>query len=82
MGRGDFMLVEGSYVCMLTAPKTRKGTLHVKTNHEGQSRFVFRLDPRFDDKLPEFFVNDHDVQECLPPSDEEIAAINYFVKHG
>jgi hypothetical protein len=76
------MLVEGSYVLMLMAPKTRKGTLHMKTNSEGNPQFVFRLDPRFDDKLPDFFVNEYDVQECPRPSDEEVTAINYFVKRG
>jgi len=43
---------------------------------------VFRLDPRFNDKLPEFFIHDGDVVECPRPSDAEVARINALVKAG
>jgi len=76
------MLTEGSYVYMVIAPKTRLGTIHQKTNHKGQPQFVFRLDPRFDDKLPEFFIHEGDVEECQRPSDADIALINRLVKAG
>jgi hypothetical protein len=67
---------------MVLAPQTRRGTIHTKINHKNQPQFVFRLDPRFDDHLREFFINEGDVVECLPPSDAEVAAINAFVKKG
>jgi hypothetical protein len=67
---------------MVLAPQTRRGTIHTKINDEGQPQFVFRLDPRFRDNLPEFFINDGDVEECLPPSDVEVAAIRALIRAG
>jgi len=76
------MLTDGSYVYMVLAPRTRLGTIHTKINHKGGAQFVFRLDPRFNDKLPEFFIHDGDVVECPRPSDAEVARINALVKAG
>ena len=70
------MLEEGSYVCLLEAPNTRKGTLHQQANHEGIVQFVFRQDPRFGDRLPDVFINEAEVQECQRPSETEVAKIN------
>lgn len=76
------MLGEGSYVYMVLAPETRKGTLHLAINSEGNPQFLFRLDKRFNSKLPDFFINDGDVEECLRPTDAEVAIINKLIALG
>jgi hypothetical protein len=76
------MLTDGSYVYMVLAPKTRRGTIHEGINHKGKPQFLFRLDPRFSDKLDDFFIYDGDVVECDRPSDQEIANINKLAALG
>jgi hypothetical protein len=61
---------------MVIAPETRRGTVHQDINHIGEPQFLFRLDPRFNEKLDDFFVYDGDVEECERPSDDELALIN------
>jgi hypothetical protein len=76
------MLKDGSYVYMVLAPESRRGTIHEAINHKGEPQFLFRLDPRFDDKLEDFFIYDGDVEECERPSDQEIAVVNALIAHG
>lgn len=76
------MLKDGDYVCLIDAPNARKGTIHQAINHKGQPQFLFRLDPRFDDKLDDFFIYDDDVEKCERPTDEQIAALNLLIKQG
>jgi hypothetical protein len=73
------MLKDGSYVCMILAPNARRGTIHETINGKGERQFLFRLDPRFADSLPEFFINDGDVQECERQSDAEVSIINKLI---
>jgi hypothetical protein len=65
------MLKDGSYVRMVDAPEIHMGTLH-QINQVGKPQFLFRLDPRFKEKLADILVEDDDVEECERPSDEDI----------
>jgi hypothetical protein len=76
------MLRDGAYVRMVLAPQTRRGTVHLAIDDKGEPQFLFRLDRRFRDDLPDFFICDGDVEECPRPSDEEVAAINALVERG
>lgn len=73
------MLRDGSYVRMVLAPRARRGTIHLARNDQGEPQFLFRLDPRFANKLPDFFIYDGDVEECERPSDAEVSIINRLV---
>lgn len=73
------MLRDGSYVYLVVAPKTRRGTIHVAINDEGTPQFLFRIDPRFANRLEDFFIYDGDVEECERPSDVEVSLINRLV---
>jgi hypothetical protein len=73
------MLGDGMYVRMILAPKARRGTIHLATNGKEEPQFLFRLDPRFADTLPDFFIYDGDVEECERPSDAEVSLINKLI---
>jgi hypothetical protein len=70
------MITDGSYVRMIIAPETRRGTIHIENDGRGVPRFVFQLDPRFAEKLADFIIDEGDIEECERPSDEEITLIN------
>jgi hypothetical protein len=70
------MLKDGSYVRLVLFPETRMGTLHQFGQIGETPQFVFRLDPRFKEKLADFFVEEDDVQECERPSDDDINETN------
>jgi hypothetical protein len=76
------MLKDGSYVRMVLAPQTRRGTIHQAINHKGEPQFLFRQDPRFNSQLDEFFIYDGDVEECERPTDEEVEVINRLATEG
>lgn len=76
------MLQDGSYVRLLAAPMTRRGTIHKARNPAGREQFVFRLDPRFDEQLQDFYVFEDEVEQCERPSDEEVSLLRRSVKSG
>jgi hypothetical protein len=74
------MHTDGSYVQIVLGARALRGTIHTQINHKDQPQFVFRLDSRFEDKLPDFFVREGEFVECPRPSDAEVAAINALVR--
>jgi hypothetical protein len=75
------MLKDGSYVRIVWAPQTRRGTIHLAINQQRKPQFMFRQDPRFGE-LDDFFIYDGDVEECARPSDEEVARILKLIDLG
>lgn len=74
------MLKDGSYVRMIIAPETRLGTLYAEVGPHGTPRLLFRLDPRLNEKLDDFIIDEADFEECERPSDEEIASTNRILE--
>ncbi len=72
----------GEYVCLIVAPKTRRGTLGEAIIEYGRLEYLFELDPRFEEQLPAFYVAEGDVEPCARPTDDEVNAINALVKGG
>jgi hypothetical protein len=72
------MIVEGSYVRILPpfGGSTSKGTVRAELDHNGKEKWLFQQDPRFNERLPDFFPHEGEIEECDPPSDAEVAAIN------
>jgi hypothetical protein len=73
------MLEEGSYVRMIAAPESRRGTIHEAINYKGKPQFLFRLDRRFKESFPDVFIYPDEVEECGRPGDAEIERINKLV---
>lgn len=73
------MLQDGSYVRLILAPETRRGTIREVSNAQGKERFLFKLDPRFSDRLDDFYVFSDEIEECECPSDEEVRRINALI---
>jgi hypothetical protein len=77
------MLQKGSYVRLVSAPNTRKGTIaDVVIGDDGKAQFKFHHDERFKDTLPDFYRPEHDFEECDRPSDGEVELINKLIEHG
>jgi hypothetical protein len=74
------MFKEGDYVRMKLGPNAQQGTIHLAVNHGGRSQFLFRLDPRFEEKLPDFFVSEGDIEACARPTDDQVFAINALIR--
>ena len=76
------MLKNGSYVCHVKARRTRRGTISDGVMHNGKMSYIFHLDPRFKDAdaLGEISYWEHELVECEPPSDLEIAEINRLLQ--
>ena len=80
--RTPFTYSYRSYVRMLIAPTTRRGTIHTATNDEWQEQFLFRFDPRFEHQFPEFFIHQDGVEECERPSDEDVGSITGLLRRS
>ena len=78
------MLRNGSYVYHEMAPTTHRGTISESEMYNGEMRYLFHLDPRFDyvAKFPDVYCYEYELVECERPSDEEIATINKLAKLG
>ena len=74
--------LKGQYVRMVVAPNTRKGTIIDTKLEHGHVEFLFQHDPRFDDRTPDFWVFESDIELCQRPSDAEVATINMLAKRG
>lgn len=76
------MFKNGDYVRMKSAPTTRMGMIAgTRQTSLGNTECLFRLDPRYSEKLPDFYLAE-DLLELWPRgSDEEIAATNQKLKN-
>lgn len=72
----------GQNVRLVDAPKSRIGTIKdVRLDH-GRIQYLFHLDSRFKDRLPDFYVEDGDFEPCEYPTDEYVNAVNYLIERG
>jgi hypothetical protein len=67
--------VIGQHVRMLVAPYAT-GTVKSARFHEGKVRFLFQHDHRFATRLPDVWLLDSELEECVRPADEEVTRIN------
>jgi hypothetical protein len=72
------MFSDGTYVRLVLAPNTRKGTVTRQTD----GRYLFHHDQRFDDKITDFLVPEGDIEADRPPTDSEVTSINALIKQG
>jgi hypothetical protein len=72
-------IADGSYVAIQFAAGMRAGTVHLASKDHGRGRYILRLDPRFADKLADFFVYEVDVKECSYLSDQKLDLMNSMI---
>jgi len=65
----------GQYVRMLVSPYSM-GTVKSARFHQGEVRFLLQQDSRFDTTLPDIWLLDSELKECVRPTDEEVTRIN------
>ena len=65
----------GQYVRIVVAP-ARMGTVLAARYDRGHISYLFHLDPRLSNKLPDAWIPESDMEECSRPTDEEVVAIN------
>ena len=65
----------GQHVRIKAAPH-RIGQVISARYHSGQIMFLFRLDSRFVERFADMWFQDHDLEECVRPTDEYVAQIN------
>lgn len=66
----------GEYVRILSAPIAQLGTIISSKTEEGETKYLFHHDPRFnDDRMPDFWVTENDIQACARPADADVAKI-------
>jgi predicted nucleic acid-binding protein len=76
------MLKKGDYVRMKAAPQTRMGTIEgSRTTALGNIECLFRLDPRYSEELPDFYLAEDLLEQCPRGRDEDITAINQELKN-
>ena len=66
----------GRYVRMVVAPHTRMGTIEAMRFDGDHVTLLFHQDPRIEFNLPDMWILDSEVEECVRPSAEEVARIN------
>jgi hypothetical protein len=67
---------------MIVATKTRRGTIIDTKIEYGHVEYLFHHDPRFDDRTPDFWALESDIEVCERPTDEEVTQINMLSKYG
>jgi len=65
---------------MIIAPNARMGTVEDSKLEQGRVLVLFRLDPRFSAKLPDFYLLEDDLERCQRPSDAQVKTINDHTK--
>jgi hypothetical protein len=76
------MIEVGSYVRNVLSPKTIMGTITEVKEHLDSDRkeYLFRQDPRFAEQIGDVYFNIYDIEECEPPTDEYVNAVNKVLK--
>lgn len=70
----------GQYVRMVVAPTTRMGTVKAARFERGQISFLFHQDSRLDVIFPDIWLLESELEECAPPTDQQLAEINKSMK--
>jgi len=69
----------GQYVRMIAAPNTRIGTVRAARFDSDHPSFLFHQDPRIIFALPDLWMRDFELEECRPPTDDQVAMINNMI---
>lgn len=65
----------GEYVRSVASPAYR-GTIVDSKTEDGNVKYLLHHDPRFnDDRLPDFWVGESDVEVCPRPNDRDVERI-------
>jgi hypothetical protein len=72
----------GLNVRLVDAPKSRIGTIEDARLDHGRAQYLFHLDSRFKDRLPDFYLEEGDFEQCECPTDEYVNGVNYFMERG
>lgn len=64
--------MRGEYVRIMASPAYR-GTIIDSKTEDGKVKYLLHHDPRFnDDRLPDFWVAESDVEVCTRPRDGDV----------
>jgi hypothetical protein len=66
----------GQYVRMVAAPNTRLGIIKAARFDRDHVSFLFHQDPRLLCALPDVWMEDSELEECPPLTDEQVSMIN------
>lgn len=66
----------GQYVRIVTAPNTRIGTIQGARFDRDHASFLFHQDPRIVFKLRDIWMQESELEECMRPTNAQIARIN------
>lgn len=66
----------GQYVRMIAAPNTRIGTIQGARFDRDHVNLLFHQDPRIVPSLPDIWMQESELEECLRPTDEQVEMIN------
>ena len=66
----------GQYVRMVATPNTRIGTIKAARFDRDHASFLFHQDSRLVYTLADVWMQDSELEECSPPTDEQVAMIN------
>lgn len=66
----------GEYVHILVSSSTYRGTIIDSKTEDDEVKYLFHHDPRFnDDRLPDFWVAESDIEVCARPTDADAVKI-------
>lgn len=66
----------GQYVRIVAAPNTRIGTIQGARFDRDHISFLFHQDPRIVSKLPDIWIQESELEDCMRPTDEQVHLIN------
>ncbi len=66
----------GQCIRMVAAPNTRIGTIKAARFERGHVSVLFHQDPRLVYTLPDVWMQESEFEECIRPTDEQVAMIN------
>jgi hypothetical protein len=58
------------------------GTISGEKLEDGDRVFLFHHDERFNDRLPDLYLPDYEMEECQRPTDSEVKQINMLISRG
>lgn len=66
----------GEYVHIIVPSSTYRGTIIDSKTEDDEVKYLFHHDPRFnDDRLPDFWVAESDIEVCVRPTDADVVKI-------
>lgn len=66
----------GEYVRIIVSSSGHRGTITDSKTEDDVVKYLFHHDPRFnDDRLPDFWVAESDIEVCARPTDADVVKI-------